>query len=180
MVAILLADGFEEVEAITPADYLRRAGLDVRLVGLESRQVTGGHGIVVSADTTLRELQEQPEALVLPGGSKGAANLAASSAVLDLIRTTHEEGKMVAAICAAPAVVLHKSGVLQGRRATCFPGLENKMTGATFRKDRVVVDGNIITSRAAGTAAEFSLAIAEHLKGSHAAQALRETTLTRV
>lgn len=180
MVAILLADGFEEVEAITPADFLRRAGLDVRLVGLTGRQVRGGHDIVVSADTTLAELTQDLDALIIPGGGKGAENIAASPPALDLIRKTHGSGKLVAAICAAPAVVLHKAGILAGRRVTCFPGLESRLTGCTFSEERVVVDGPVLTSRAAGTSAEFSLAVIELLVGKVKAEEIRVGTLQPV
>ncbi len=177
MVAILLADGFEEVEAITPADFLRRAGLDVRLVGITGRQVRGGHDITVTADTVLAELTQEPDALIVPGGGKGAENLAASTATLELIRAMHAKGKLIAAICAAPAVVLHKAGVLAGRRVTCYPGLETRLTGCSFSEERVVADGNIITSRGAGTSAEFSLKIVERLAGEAKAREIHRGTL---
>ena len=179
MIAILLAEGFEEVEAVTPADFLRRAGLDVRLVGIAGRQVKGGHDITVAADTTLAELTAEPDVLIVPGGGKGADNLAASRPVMDLIRSMHAKGKLIAAICAAPAVVLHKAGVLAGRRVTCYPGLEKKLTGCTFSEERVVVDGNIITSRGAGTSAEFALAVVERLAGEAKASEIHRGTLQR-
>jgi protein deglycase len=179
MVAILLADGFEEVEAVTPADFLRRAGLEVRLVGVTGRTVTGGHGITVAADMGLEDLREEPDAVIVPGGGRGAENLAASAGSLDLIRRTHAAGRIVAAICAAPAVVLRKAGVIAGRRVTCYPGLENTLAGATFSEDRVVVDGNVVTSRAPGTAAEFALKLVELLAGKDKADAIRTGTLER-
>jgi 4-methyl-5(b-hydroxyethyl)-thiazole monophosphate biosynthesis len=179
MVAILLADGFEEVEAVTPADFLRRAGLDVRLVGVTGRTVTGGHGITITADTTIEEMEGEPEALVVPGGGVGAENLAASEPTLELIRKTHGAGKLVAAICAAPAIVLHKAGILTGRRVTCYPGFENMLTGCTFCEERVVLDGNVLTSRSPGTAAEFSLQIVEILAGKDAAGSIHTATLQR-
>lgn len=179
MVAILLADGFEEIEAITPADFLRRAGLEVRLVGVTGRNVTGGHGITVSADVTLEDLGEEPDAVVVPGGGRGAENLAASALSLELIRRLHAAGKIVAAICAAPAVVLRKAGVIAGRRVTCYPGFENTLTGSTFSEERVVVDGNVVTSRAPGTAAEFALKLVELLAGKEKAESMRSGTLER-
>jgi 4-methyl-5(b-hydroxyethyl)-thiazole monophosphate biosynthesis len=179
MVAVLLADGFEEVEAITPADFLRRAGVDVRLVGLGARRVTGGHGIVVHAELTLPELSPDPDVLVVPGGGKGAENIAASEAALELVRRLNARGKIVAAICAAPAVVLQKAGVLAGRRVTCYPGFEKQLEGCTFVDERVVVDGNIVTSRAPGTAAEFALALIEILAGREKAASIRSGTLQK-
>ena len=179
MVAILLADGFEETEAVVPADYLRRAGLEVKLVGVTGRTVTGGHGIAVQADLSLGELRDSPEAVVVPGGGKGAENIAASRESLALIRRVHADGRIVAAICAAPAVVLHTAGVLAGRRVTCYPGLERSLTGATFSEDRVVVDGNIVTSRGPGTAAEFALELAKLLAGKAKADSIRAATLER-
>lgn len=179
MVAILLAEGFEEVEAVTPADYLRRAGVDARLVGVTGRAVKGGHGITVTADLTLAELREEPDAVVVPGGGKGAENIASSAASLDLIRRLHAAGKLVAAICASPAVVLHKAGVTAGRRVTCYPGMEKTLTGSTFSEKRVVVDGNVVTSRSPGTAAEFSLELVAILAGAKKAAEIRAATLER-
>lgn len=188
MVALLLAEGFEEVEAITPADFLRRAGVDVTLAAVGgSRLVTGSHGIVVQADCLLEQLEEpaerppQIEALVVPGGMPGAANIAASPAALELVRDVFRAGRLVAAICAAPAVVLGAAGVLGGRQATCFPGYEEKLRAAGARPsaERVVVDGNLITSRGAGTAAEFALAVVERLVGAEAARELHARTLQK-
>lgn len=179
MVAILLADGFEEIEAITPADFLRRAGVEVRLVGVTGREVTGGHGITVSTDMRLEELREEPEAVIVPGGGRGAENLAASAGSLDLIRRLHGAGKIVAAICAAPAVVLRRAGVIAGRRVTCYPGFEDTLAGSTFSEERVVVDGNVVTSRAPGTAAEFALKLVELLAGKDKAETIRAGTLER-
>jgi 4-methyl-5(b-hydroxyethyl)-thiazole monophosphate biosynthesis len=179
MVAILLADGFEEVEAITPADFLRRAGLEVRLVGVTGREVRGGHDITVKADLMLAELGSDPDVVVVPGGARGAEKLAASTATLDLIRRLHAAGKIVAAICAAPAVVLHRAGVIAGRKVTCFPGFEKQLVGCTFSEERVVVDGNIVTSRSPGTAAEFSLKLVEMLVGEKKAEEIRAGTLQK-
>jgi len=178
-IAILLADGFEEVEAVTPADFLRRAGLDVRLVGVTGKCVTGGHGITVATDVTLEDLGGEPDVLILPGGSRGAENLAASSRTLELIRSMHARGKLVAAICAAPAVVLQRAGILGGRRVTCYPGFEKDLTGCTFSEERVVVDGNIVTSRSPGTAAEFSLKLVELLAGAEKAHDIEMGTLQK-
>jgi 4-methyl-5(b-hydroxyethyl)-thiazole monophosphate biosynthesis len=179
MYALLLAPGFEEVEAVTPADFLRRAGIDVRLVGVGARLVEGSHGIRLAADTTLEELAEEPEGVILPGGMPGASNLAASPAVLELIRRTHAAGRLVAAICAAPAVVLEPAGVLAGKRATCFPGFEERFASARFNAGRVVVDGNLVTSRGPGTAAEFSEKLIELIAGRAQSLEVHRRTLQR-
>jgi len=177
MVALLLAPGFEEVEAVTPADFLRRAGVEVRLVGIGGRDIEGSHGIRVQADLTIEELREEPEAVIVPGGMPGAANIAASPAAVALIRRLHEKKKLVAAICAAPAVVLAPAGVLAGKRATCFPGLEDQLAGARFTQNRVVVDGNVVTSRGPGTSAEFAVKLIELLVGRDKALEIHRRTL---
>jgi len=177
MIALLLAPGFEEVEAVTPADFLRRAGLDLRLVGVGDTLVEGGHGIPIRADLRLEDLDEEPDAVIVPGGMPGAENIAASLAALSLIRKTHDRDRLVAAICAAPAVVLSQTGILAGRRVTCFPGYEDRLEDCTFVEDRVVVDGNLVTSRGAGTAAEFAVKVIEILLGRDAAEQVHERTL---
>lgn len=175
---VLLADGFEEVEALTPVDYLRRAGVEVTTIGVTGPSVAGGHGITVKADRGLEAIKADYDCVVVPGGGKGSENLAASAEVAALVKRQMAAGKLMAAICAAPAVVLHGScGVLAGRRFTCFPGLETKVSGATFVEERVVADGNLITARAAGCAGEFAYAIINALVGEDAADALAEKVL---
>jgi 4-methyl-5(b-hydroxyethyl)-thiazole monophosphate biosynthesis len=168
-VIVLLADGFEEVEAVTPIDYLRRAGLEVTTAAIgKDRLVTGSHDIPLTADTTLAELAKTAgawDAVLLPGGGQGAANLAASKETGALVTDMAAAGKLVAAICAAPAVVLSPLGLLAGRRFTCYPGMEQKVSGAQWTDSPVVADGNIITSRAAGTAGRWAAAIADKLLG---------------
>jgi 4-methyl-5(b-hydroxyethyl)-thiazole monophosphate biosynthesis len=161
-VLILLAGGFEEVEAITPIDYLRRAGIEVGVVSVgASKTVTGAHGIPVLADCTLGELAPAAawDGVLLPGGMPGASNLAASKETGSLLRELAGVGKLVAAICASPAVVLAPLGLLQNRRFTCYPGMEAQVSGAQWSEEKVVIDGNIITSRGAGTAALWAVAI---------------------
>jgi len=163
---VLLADGFEEVEAVTPVDYLRRAGVEVAIVGIAGRSAVGARGIRIEADSGHEGMGRDYDCVVVPGGGKGSANLAASAAATSFIKRHFAAGKIVAAICAAPAVVLHGScGILAGRRFTCFPGLESNVKGASFSEARVVEDGNLITSRAAGTAGEFAYAIIRALVG---------------
>jgi 4-methyl-5(b-hydroxyethyl)-thiazole monophosphate biosynthesis len=177
---LALAEGFEEVEAVTPIDYLRRAGVEVSTFCLAERSVRGGHGIVVMADMSMDELAGDYDCVILPGGGGGAAALAADPRITRLVRRHFAAGALVAAICAAPALVLHGScGILAGRRFTCYPGLESRVTGATFSDERVVVDGNLVTARSAGCSGEFAYAIASILVGAEAAKELSVKVLLR-
>lgn len=159
--AIILADGFEEVEAVTPVDLLRRAGINVTLYGLNSREVRGSHDIVIKADMVFSSNLAPAHAVILPGGP-GHKNLLNSPVVLEFIQKSFKAGSLCAAICAAP-VVLGKAGILAGKKATCFPGCEDKLAGGIFVDQPVVVDGNIITSRGAGTAVPFAVEIISYL-----------------
>ena len=175
---VLLAEGFEEVEAITPIDFLRRAGIDVTAVAIGTQKmVTGSHGIGVMADALLKTLEGDPDAVLLPGGMPGAANLGASQLVTDLLGRMVAANKLVAAICAAPAMVLGTGGFIEGRNFTCYPGYEDRVKQATFSTDRVVRDGNMITSRGPGSAAEFACAIIEHLLDRQTAARVWKETL---
>jgi 4-methyl-5(b-hydroxyethyl)-thiazole monophosphate biosynthesis len=181
-VLVLLADGFEEVEAISPIDYLRRAGIKVITASIsKSKTVTGAHGLGVNAEILLSGLGRAEraglEGVLLPGGMPGASNLAASADTAALLRELAGAGKLLCAICAAPAVVLAPLGLLSGRRFTCFPGMEEQVSGAKWSEDRVVVDGNIITSRAAGTAGEWARAIIGRLAGNAAADKVAASVL---
>jgi 4-methyl-5(b-hydroxyethyl)-thiazole monophosphate biosynthesis len=187
-VIVLLAEGFEEVEAITPIDYLRRAGIDITTAAVgKKRIVTGSHGIPVTADTTLEELRNENkfsaaawDGTVIPGGLPGADNLAASKETGSFLKEMAAAGKWVCAICAAPARVLYPLGILEGKNFTCFPGEEKKLSlsgGAMWKQDRVVIDGTIITSRGAGTAGEFSRAIIGKLVSEAEAKNLAEKVL---
>ena len=176
--AVILADGFEEVEALTPVDFLRRAGIQVDLLGVGGESITGGHGIVVAADSRVSSYRTVPDAVVIPGGMPGAENISNSSEAVSLIRVVANAGGLVAAICAAPAVVLAKHGFLDGKRATCYPGYEEQFGDSTeFSEDRVVTDGNLITSRGPGTAAEFAVAIIKKLAGEEAASQIASSTI---
>lgn len=159
IVYVLLAEGFEEIEAIAPVDLLRRAGVTVETVSIEENKVvTGARGIPVVADITIRQLQfEAMRLLVLPGGYPGYENLEKSAAVKSLLRRAAEAGKEIAAICGAPSV-LGKLGLLAGRSATCYPGME-QLLNCSVLTDPVVEDGPFITSRGAGTALAFALAL---------------------
>ena len=175
-VITVLAPGFEETEAVTFIDLLRRAGVTVTVLGLESPAVTGSHHITVTADKTLKELSGPFDGIVLPGGMPGAKNLADSPALLDLVRATHGRGALCAAICAAP-IVFGKAGILQGFTATCYPGYEKDLTGATVVDKPVVCDRNVITSRGVGTAIAFGLALIAYLSDSGAADKVRRAIL---
>ena len=174
MVYILLAPGFEEAEALVPADLLRRAGIEVALAALEGDTVTGSHQITVAADCTLEQVDlDRAELVVLPGGLKGVNHLGESSAVEALVRRGLERDIPLAAICAAPTL-LGRWGLLAGRRAVCYPGMEDKLEGAVACPESgVVEDGRFITGRAAGSAFDFGLKLIEALAGPEKAQEVR-------
>lgn len=174
--AILFAEGYEEVEALTVVDLLRRAKLGCDIVAVEeSGWVTGSHGIRVEADKPLSQLDiGEYDGLILPGGLRGVSNLAADSRVLALLRAFAGAGKLTAAICAGPTV-LAKAGLLAGKKATCYPGMEDQLAGAIPCADPVVKDGNILTSRGVGTAIPFALALVAFFNGEEQAQSLAKT-----
>lgn len=164
MVIVFLADGFEEAEALVPVDMLKRCGIEVRTVSImESKTVTGTHGIKVVADEHYSEFKaENFSAVILPGGLPGADHLENSDYVKETVLSANKEGKLICAICAAPKV-LGKHGILKGKKAVCYPGFEDRLIGAVTSYDGVVVDENIITSRAAGKCFQFAFEIAKAL-----------------
>lgn len=164
---ILITEGTEEIEAITPGDVLQRAGVDVTYAGVGGLEFMGGHHVPLRAECEIEELGEILfDALIIPGGGKGSENLHKSDAVTALIKRHHAEGRIIAAICAAPAVVLAPLGLLDKKHATCYPGLERRFSSDVLHcTTNVVVDGKIVTSRGPGTAMEFSLKLAELLTG---------------
>ncbi len=159
-IAVFFADGCEEIEGLTVVDMLRRADIEVASVSITgSREVHGSHNIDFFADMTFEEADMDAfDGAVLPGGAAGTANLGAHEGVAETVRRFAENGKLVAAICAAPSV-LGQNGILKGRRATCHPGWEEKLCGAVACEETAVTDENIITSRGMGTSIDFSLAI---------------------
>lgn len=178
--AILFAAGYEEVEALTVVDLLRRADIacDIVSVGGDA-EVTGSHGIAVRADKAFAGTDFSAyDAVLLPGGQPGTTNLAADERVLALLRDFHAAGKLTAAICAAPTV-LSKAGLLEGRSAVCYPGLEAQLTGAKTGNDPVAADGTVITSRGLGTAIPFALAIVAYLDDGERAEALAKSIVYR-
>lgn len=182
---VLLADGFEEVEAVTPIDYLRRAGVAVTMVAIgESLAVKGARGITLIADVTLKELVRKKaaenslwDAVVIPGGMPGAPNIAASRDAGVLIVGMAAAKKLICAICASPAIVLAPLGIISDKRYTCYPNMEETVQGGRWSKEPVVVDGNIITSRGAGTAGLFSIAIIGQLVGKAEADKIAKSML---
>ena len=177
-VLVPLAEGFEELEAVTIIDVLRRAGIDVVVASLASSPVTGAHGIRLSADTPLGALAEQEfDMIALPGGMPGAEHLKKDGRIAEIIRHLHEKGRPVAAICAAP-MVLAAAGVLEGRRATSYPGFLKDAQGTTVLGDAVVVDRGVITSRGPGTALDFALTLVAELAGPTVRDAI-ESSLER-
>ena len=166
MIYCFLAEGFEEVEALTPVDILRRCGKDVVTVGIGEEVITGAHGISVCTDITEVELvpDDEIEMIILPGGMPGTLNLEKSRTVQDAIDYCVENDKYIAAICAAPSILGHKH-LLDGKKATCFPGFEDQLYGAVLTGEKVVVADKIITAKGAGAAMEFGLKLAEILCG---------------
>ena len=159
MIIVLLADGFEEIEALTPVDMMRRAGLDVKTVGIGGKTVVGSHGIAVVADATPSEIDlSLVDFAVFPGGMPGSLNLDASAYTDEVISAVLKNGGRLAAICAAP-LVLGRRGLLNGKNATCFPGFEGELQGATVIDRDFVTDGNITTGRGM----EYSLPFAKEL-----------------
>ena len=178
--ALITADGFEEVEGLTVVDLLRRAGFRCDIVSLsDSDTVTGSHGIIIGADRHFSDTDfESYDAVILPGGLKGTDALRADERVLDLLRKIRKAGKLTAAVCAAPTV-LGKAGLLEGRRATCYPGLEEGLTGAVPCTDSVVCDGTVITSRGLGTSIDFALAVITFLESAEKADEIARKIVYR-
>ena len=173
MVYILLADGFEEIEAVYPTDFLRRCGVEINTVGVAGAYVTGSHDIVIKSDIVIDDVDsDNVKMLILPGGP-GRVNITKSEKATSLIRKCYDNSVPIAAICGAPEV-LASLGCLDGKTVTCFPGLEKNLTGAVHSDELVVTDGNLITSQAAGTSDLFSYAIASFLCGSDKANEVFE------
>ena len=176
MVYVFLADGFEEVEALCPVDILRRGGVEVKTVGVTGKAVTGSHGIQVVCDIEKDEADlEGLEAVVLPGGMPGTTNLQKDATVQRFVDFATENGLIIGAICAAP-LILGQKGILNGKKAVCFPGFENQLLGAEVLDVPAVRDGNIITSWGAGGAFEFGFLLLDALSVSaNTALDLRKT-----
>ena len=164
-VLVPLAQGCEELEAVTVVDLLRRAGVQVVTAGLDNAPVRASRGVVLLADMTLDEaLKQEYDMLVLPGGLPGADHLDGDPRIRGLLRTMADSGRYTAAICAAPKV-LASTGLLEGKKVTSFPGVLDAFTDLDYRSDPVVQDGRMITSRGPGTAMDFALTLIENLLG---------------
>ncbi len=177
-ILVPLAEGFEEIEAICVIDILRRADIEVVTAGLKDGMAEGSHKIKVLPDTTLEKIDYRDfDGLVLPGGAPGFVNLGNDERILNMAREMDRAKKVVAAICAAPSVLI-KAGVLQGRRATVSPSGKAQVEAcADFSEERVVVDGNLVTSRSPGTALEFALKLVEVLAGKEKMMQVKEQTM---
>ncbi|MCK5153354.1 MAG: DJ-1/PfpI family protein [Spirochaetales bacterium] len=178
-VVILLAEGFEEVEAVTPIDILRRGGIEVVIAGVGDTKITGSHGIIIECDTTIDQIDaDNYDGVVIPGGMPGATNISKSEDANKFIKSIYQNKKLVAAICASPAIVLSPLHILDGKKSTGYPGFENKFSEfVELKTDKVIVDGNIITSRGPGTAADFSFAVLKYLEGKETAETVARSML---
>lgn len=174
-IGIFMADGCEEIEGLTVVDIARRGGLDIETISITDKtEVTSSHKVTFMTDTTKAQADfDSYDAIVLPGGMPGTINLGADATVVDTIKKFAAEGKLVAAICAAPSV-LGENHILEGKKATCHPGFEDKLLGATWIEQPVVVDGNVITSRGMGTAIAFALEIVRYFKDDEAVDHIRQ------
>lgn len=180
MVYVLLGTGFEEMEAIAPIDLLRRAGIEVKTVGVTGKTVYGSHGIGVVADILPEDMElDAMEMIVLPGGLGGVASTRASKPALDALRYGWDQGRFVAAICAGPTV-LADLGITDGRNATCYPGCEGQMGSANMQPGAAAVrDGKLITGTSAGCTIPFALELIRALRGEEKAQAIAQQIVIR-
>ncbi|MBN1187341.1 MAG: DJ-1/PfpI family protein [Bacteroidales bacterium] len=172
---IHFAEGFEEVEALTPVDVLRRAGMEIKMISITGvLDVKGAHGIIVHTDALFEEIDyDTGDMIILPGGMPGSSNLDNHENLKEQIIKYYEQGKYIAAICAAPMVFGHL-GLLKGRRATCYPGFEEHLKRAYVTTEKVEVSENVITARGMGVAIDFSLKLVELLSGKEKAKELAE------
>ncbi len=176
-VCLLLAEGFEEIEAITVLDVLRRADIAIKAVGVDSKTVRGSHHIVIESDMTLTQAEAQPwDLIILPGGMPGSTHLRDDARVQALIKAQFAHGKKLAAICAAP-IALAQAGILDGKRVTSFPSFCDQLGRVTYLEDPVVVDGQLTTSRGPATALAFALELVTQLKGPDTTRILRQAML---
>lgn len=174
MIYVFLAEGFEEIEALTPVDILRRGKVEVTTVGVGGKVITSSHGIPVTADITDAELTDfgNAEGIVLPGGMPGTLNLEKNDTVINAVKYSYENGKLIGAICAAPSILGHL-GLLEGKRATAFPGFEKELKGVDFHNDFVSHDGLIVTARGMGVSVDFALELLAVLKGEETAASVK-------
>ena len=173
MVSIILGTGFEEIEAIAPCDILRRGGVQVQFAGIGGTQITGGNGSCVQCDCTVEEIDmERLEMIVLPGGMGGVHSILGCEAAMSAVTKAYEQGKLVAAICAAPSI-LAKLHITDGKHAVVYPGMEGQMGSAIMEDVNAVRDGNVLTGRAPGAALDFGYLLLKTLKGEETAEKVR-------
>jgi 4-methyl-5(b-hydroxyethyl)-thiazole monophosphate biosynthesis len=177
-VITVLANGFEEIEAVSFIDLLRRANITVSVLGLESMEARGAHGITIKAESLLSSDTLLHDGIILPGGQPGTTNLSNSDKVISLVKNAYSQKLLCAAICAAPQV-FSKAGILKGAKVSCYPGVEANLQGAAISDLPVSVWENVITSRGVGTAIEFSLAIIKYLKGEKKVESIGQAILAR-
>ena len=177
-VCVLLADGFEEIEALTVSDIMRRANLTCDLVSIKDKQVKSNHGLVVEADKIFCNDMEY-DLVVIPGGIPGATNLRDNERIIRFVKKQNDEGKLIGAICAGP-IVLGKAGITEGKNMTSYPGYEDELPNCEYLEEAVVVDGNIITSRGPATAMAFSYKLLEKLGYEHAVEGISSGMLYSV
>ncbi len=178
-VIIFLAEGFEEVEALTTVDYLRRKDIVVDTISItKEKEVRGAHNIVVLADKVMDEIGDidSYDGVIIPGGLPGATNLRDHSKVVEVVRKVFDSNKLAAAICAGP-IVFERAGIIKGRKVTSYPGFAGDLKDAIYEEENVVVDKNIITARGPALAVDFALAIVEYLMGKEKAEELKKDIL---
>lgn len=181
-VIVFLAEGFEEVEALTTVDYLRRKGIVVDTVSITAeKEVKGAHEVRVLADKLIDEIAELDsyDGVIIPGGIPGATNLRDNNRVTEIVRKLYDNGKLAAAICAGP-IVLERAGIIKGKKVTSYPGFEGDLKDSIYEEDKVVVDGNIITARGPAIAVDFAIEIIKYLLGEEKAKELKNDILYNI
>ncbi|MBQ7611892.1 MAG: DJ-1/PfpI family protein [Spirochaetaceae bacterium] len=177
---VFLADGFEEVEAFTPIDYARRVGIQVKTVGLEGKQICSARNILVLCDTTVEEVAEQtPDIVFFPGGLKNAETAQKNNLARSITERVYKKDGLVVGICAAPAIVLYHWGIIGDKTFTCYPGMEANLDTKAYSKMRTVVDKNLLTSCAPGSAEECSFELIRIVCGEQKLQQLKEDIVAR-
>lgn len=177
-VYILLADGFEEIEFITPYDLLKRAGNKVFTLGIGGKTITGAHGLVCEADINIENVNDIPDCVVTPGGLLGSQNIAKSTHASEMIKSCAKKGKIVASICASPGIVLAPLGILENKSATCYPSFEEYFpASAKYIENPVVLDGNLITAAGPGCAYDFALEIIKKINNKEKSDEIAKETI---
>ncbi len=176
-IMVPFANGFEEIEAVTIVDVLRRAEINVITVSLEKKMVKGAHNIEFVTECNINDIDiNELDGIILPGGMPGASNLRDNKKIINIVKELNENNKLIAAICAAP-IVLEEAGIIKNRKITSYPGFESQLKSCKYNTERVVVEDNIITGRGPGTALEFALSILRYLKSYNFAEKIRKNMI---